>query len=59
MLEYALEIAFACCSITIDLEEWERISSLFRVLRAVGVSRVISLTGLSSFTRSMRTFEKL
>ncbi|KAF9563209.1 hypothetical protein CPC08DRAFT_760974 [Agrocybe pediades] len=44
ILEYVLEVAFACCCVTIDAEEWERLSRLFRVMRSVGVNRVNSLT---------------
>jgi len=56
MSEYLLQIVQACCTVTIDLREWERVSISFKAMRSLAIERVNSLKGLSSWINCLKVY---
>jgi len=50
MLEYLVQVAQACCTVTIDIREWERLANNFKSMRNLAIERVKYLKGSSSST---------
>jgi hypothetical protein len=49
MSECLLQIIQACCTVTLDLREWERLTMNFRAIRDLFIKRVDFLKGSSSW----------
>lgn len=48
MMERFLAVAFACRTVTIDIKEWIRMASAFRIMREITVKRMSELGGRPS-----------
>ena len=49
MSEYLLQVVQACCTVTLDLREWERCAMNFRAIRSLASQRFKVLKGSSSW----------
>ena len=49
MSEYLLQAVQACCTVTLDLREWERLETNFRAIGSLAIQRVKVLKGASSW----------
>ena len=49
MSEYLLQAVQACCTVTLDLREWERFAINFIAIRHLAIDRVEVLKGSSSW----------
>ena len=47
MSENLLQVIQACCTVTLDLREWERLALNFRTIRDLSIQRVDFLKGSS------------